>query len=631
MSDWIFDPGLPSGSRSGGNAANEAFDPQVGTFVREVLQNARDARSEAAEESGEPVEVNFTLKELSSEDTSEFLEAVGWDWLSSHLKAAAVESNDKSLQENLDRLQSDGSLTLLRIDDRNTTGLTGAETGDDGNSKYAALCRDELYSEKSSRSSGGTHGLGKAVLWHFSAFSTVLFNSNLASTNGVDSPRLVGRSILPWHQFDGNSYNGGGWFGKPETLDDDTKRAVSIQGSEATDLASDLYLSRNGDNTGTSILVVGFSEPAAEERSLEERARLIKRAAAKWFWPCMQGSDPSLEVSVRISGEDGDEKEGIVDPSDYSELVPFLSTEESCRENNLVPELGHPGDVAAREIEVDIPAREDGEFDAETVSATLAVRLASPKEESNSLCNNVAQYRGAGMVVRYRPFKSLSPSARPFQALLMCGEADGQDSPSPALEYFLRAAEPPEHDRWKSTKNLKNEYKQGYAKALKKLRKKLREELRYLVTKSPADSGDEGPSRLMKKFYIGSGRSGGDQSRTFVTMRKLVASVDGDDLLSIEGKLRARSTSPDSWKAEIDFRFAEEDARKGEKAPVQDFEVDGDEVEWWHDNGKNKVTLLVPEGNRVVDFTCNVNTAGTGTNPDFASIEATVLGHELDE
>jgi hypothetical protein len=70
-------------------------------------------------------------------------------------------------------LESD-CMTGLWIEDRGTTGLVGDEQGS-GN--FAALCRDRLFSEKQRAESGGSFGLGKAVLWRFSLLSTVATQS----------------------------------------------------------------------------------------------------------------------------------------------------------------------------------------------------------------------------------------------------------------------------------------------------------------------------------------------------------------------------------------------------------------------------------------------------------------------
>ena len=68
---WIFDPPPPSGARKGGLANAQIFDPDIDSFVREVLQNARDQKIDTAES----VSVRFALKEFTGPDFVGLLEA----------------------------------------------------------------------------------------------------------------------------------------------------------------------------------------------------------------------------------------------------------------------------------------------------------------------------------------------------------------------------------------------------------------------------------------------------------------------------------------------------------------------------------------------------------------------------
>lgn len=189
---WVFDPALPSGARSGGNAAQRAFSPTLEVLVREVLQNSKDAGE------GRDVNVVFRLIELTGGNALAFLDALQWkERLRAHIEGAAREPRGEAFRAALAEYDKTGKLVLLAIEDRNTSGLVGSETGDEGEpSKFSALVRDEMYSAKSSSTAGGSHGMGKAVLWHFSGFSTVLFNSVLEEGER-SSPRFIGRAVLP--------------------------------------------------------------------------------------------------------------------------------------------------------------------------------------------------------------------------------------------------------------------------------------------------------------------------------------------------------------------------------------------------------------------------------------------------
>ena len=66
------------------------------------------------------------------------------------------------LERALERFDAE-PLTLLRIDDSGTQGLTGGENEEGKN--FNALCRNVLDTAEDRPLRGGSFGLGKAVLW----------------------------------------------------------------------------------------------------------------------------------------------------------------------------------------------------------------------------------------------------------------------------------------------------------------------------------------------------------------------------------------------------------------------------------------------------------------------------------
>ncbi len=201
---WIFDQVPASGARHGGLAEAEVFDKDIGTFVREVLQNARDQRRPDTQ-----VRVRFRLEDLSGPDLEHFLQGADWRQLEPHLDAigsADYITVSPRVRDSLDALRSAGHLRLLRIDDHGTNGLTGDE--DDPEANFNALCRNTLITPSGRRESGGSFGLGKSVLWRFSGLSTVLFAS---SVHGPEPRhRFFGRTLLAWHETPEGEWEGSG-------------------------------------------------------------------------------------------------------------------------------------------------------------------------------------------------------------------------------------------------------------------------------------------------------------------------------------------------------------------------------------------------------------------------------------
>lgn len=257
---WIFDPVPPSGQFTGGIPSAYVFKPELDTFVREVLQNSLDARNIANQA---PVEVKFTFRQLQGEDRDRFLSTIDWNYLQAHLEAVAGGHTTMStLLANTLAALSSSSLTILRIDDSGTEGLTGDE--DSPGTNFSSLCRNILDTTKDAPSKGGSYGLGKALLWQFSTLSTVLFSSRLEEDSSHQF-RFFARTELPSHETEQARWNGSGWYGLPETVRNG-KRAVSIWDEAAEKITRSIYLYCPAQlGTGTSIMIVGFHEPAQEE------------------------------------------------------------------------------------------------------------------------------------------------------------------------------------------------------------------------------------------------------------------------------------------------------------------------------------------------------------------------------
>ena len=287
---WIFDPARPSGARHGGLATAHIIRSDLDNFVREVLQNARDQRM-----ADHVVRVRFTFHQLSGEAKYQFLAGLGWEQLEPHIYGAAREGGitiGPQLSRALEILEND-PLTILRIDDSGTRGLTGGE--DDEKENFNALCRHVLVTSEGSGARGGSFGIGKSVLWRFSHLSTVLFSSR-TSENLNKGFRLFGRVELPYHVTDNGKWDGAGWYGEGQEVEHSLRRAVSVWGKVAEEVARRVNLFRPVQlGIGTSVLVVAFFEPQREElRELEELAPDILASATRWFWPSL---DPATQRS----------------------------------------------------------------------------------------------------------------------------------------------------------------------------------------------------------------------------------------------------------------------------------------------------------------------------------------------
>src|SRR5665213_1286025 len=527
-SRWGFRPAPADGGRDYGNANVWAFDPTLEALVREVLQNVRDA----AFPSGSRVEVAFKIVSLKGAALVEFLKSMRWAELSNHLKSSVTTGQKLGhlLQAGLRQLDESDELLLLIVEDRGTSGLTGEEKGK-GN--FAALCRNNLDSNKQSQQAGGAFGLGKAVLWRASLFATVMFCSTLAAptAEGKQSLRVLGRCDLPWHDVGGSMYAGPGWFGSPDATEEG--HVVSYWENEA--LAEDLHLRRADMGPGTSICVVGFHDPSADTpKTPRQLAKELEDAAAKWFWPAI--ANGLMSVSVETFEADKQTSKADVD---VSQLQPeFVSLLGDYREGGLDDALVNEGDVVLASIPLVVPERKVAEIHKElNQEAKLLVRRASDDSDSKGL-NQLALFRGPSLVVKYLDLKGIVLGARPFHAALLCGTAAGDDLADKAADAFLRTAEPPAHNDWTSTPELKTDYARGGLTKLGAFIDAAKEKIRELVKPPSQDAGD-GPQSIRELLRIGSEPTAGSRERPKVIRPR--GEVDSKGRWGIEARIRVKA------------------------------------------------------------------------------------------
>lgn len=566
---WVFDPSPPSGGRTGGNVAEYAFRPDIETFVREVIQNVLDNKSADAE----TVHVLFRFLHLKGTFLQQFLEALGWSQLRPHIESAGVQMPGRRFKQALDAFSAAKSLLLLVVEDRNTTGLVGEEKGDASN--FAALCRNTLYSSKPSETAGGSYGLGKAVLWLFSHFSAVLFNSVLETETGTDrSPRFIGRAELPWHQVGNTEFNGSGWLGLKVGSSSGAEWASSVWSPQSNAIAKNLYIDRDSA-TGTSILVVGFRNPADEDQEPKAMAQEMVTAVAKNFWPSIITG--RLSVKVEVISDPAKKHIVFSDTVDEDDIDPdFASCWRAYWDQHADPDLRDPGDVIEVPIHLTIPARIDNSAPPIRAEASLVVRLAEENGTAEGV-NQTVYFRGTGMIVKYEAFNRLSLTQRPFHAILVCGKARRSWSDSDiALDEFLRAAEPPEHKNWEPTPRLKEVYKPGYKKLLDDMERQIRDALRQLVSEKPP-SGTDGPRMLMNLFPLGTKSKRPPPPPNPFKVRNLQAQLN-KGAWEFSGRIIVRSDNTRRWKADIDLRFRAEDPTDSAGAVISRLTLDTDSV-----------------------------------------------------
>jgi transcriptional regulator with XRE-family HTH domain len=536
---WRMRQAPVDGGRDYGNPIVETFPPDLPTMVREATQNVLDQVTETM------ARIVFRVVRLRGNELKKFLKAMAWEELRTHLDPASTvqQRHGRLLKAALDDFDRAEEMLLLIVEDSGTTGLIGEEYGE-GN--FTALTRNNLDSAKSTATAGGAFGLGKGTWWRDSRFFVVLFNSDLSSPteNGKQDTRIIGRAELPWHNHPDqeNACAGPGWFGCART-----KNSVQVAESYWNNgtLAHDLYMERAVDaGPGTTICVVGFYDPSSDEaKDPRDFAEDIETAVADYFWPAIV--DGKLTVSVETWEGRSLKTQAQVDVS--SRETPLVEAMTKLRAQNLVARLSRPGDVVRREVILPIPARiaPDSPHASFEHRAVLLVRRAA-EDDDNKWLNHLATLRSPRMVVEYLNLKNVFAGAVPFHAVLLCGEAAAvkPDAPDTKADRFLRTAEPPSHNKWSMTPDLKTDYARGSKKAIDNMFYTARREIGELI-RVPSTGLDDGPNALKELLKIGDDVAPPPERPRIY---RPSASLDADGRWVVDARIRVLPNTDTGWK-----------------------------------------------------------------------------------
>jgi transcriptional regulator with XRE-family HTH domain len=492
---WYWQPPPPDEQRVMGNAAGHAFELNIRALVRETGQNILDELLDGEQ----TVEAEYSVIELEADDAREFLATLRYESeLEPHLQACAAEKARKQaavIESGLKQLHANGRLRLIRIADYGANGLTGPEF-DTG--RFMAVCRNTLDSQKGAKA-GGSYGLGKATMWDASWMGVVVTNSKLSVPEGeISDNRLFVRAELPWHATKADQvWNGPGWLGAP-----DEKKACTISYPGNATLARDLYVERSDGRPGTTFLIVGAYDPSGETEDLESVATSLRHQLEENFWAAMVrrgDKPPRMRATVQTWRGRQQLSSVIVNPAD--QMKPLVETLTSYYAGDLVEQLEEPGDVVAVPVELKVPERYEpephGMFEHE---ANLLVAYTDQPADSSSV-SRLVYLRGNNMTIRDFKLTALPLGAKQFNAVLLAGEAAGEDAESKRAEKFLRAAEPPAHNKWEGTSEVTTRYARGGGIAIRRFEDAAKAAIRDVV-RDRGGGGDDGPESLKELLRL---------------------------------------------------------------------------------------------------------------------------------
>ncbi|MEV6807037.1 helix-turn-helix transcriptional regulator [Streptomyces sp. NPDC051132] len=560
---WHHRPAHVDGGREYGNAATFAFDADLSVLAREATQNSLDERCDVRS----PVRVHYTLHELDGSYLEAFLAALRWDELLPHYEEASRgdQKVSRSLRSALTDLSQERRLRLLRIDDYNASGLTGPEYSD---GRFAAVVRRQLDSHKATAGrAGGSYGLGKATLWATSRFGLVLINSTLSEPHeGRTASRVIGRLDLPWHEVDGMAFAGPAWLGEPDTEPEHLGVSRSWWADDET--LRRLHLRRSGAEPGTSFLIVGAHDASGAAETLQEMHEKLVRSLADDFWAAMIGgrsAEPLLEASVTtLRNGKVYLPEQQVDPHAYH---PALSRAlQAYLDGETVEKLTAADQVVRADVPLIVTPLKDQGRPRDKGREHVAVLLLTPADDLDTRINQVICMRGNRMTITDHRPRDLPLGSPSFQAVLLAGYATGRDGEDVALaEAFLRASEPPEHDRWDRTEELTTAYQRGALTRIKEFRSAIDHTVRSLLGKREITrSGGPAVLRELLKLDTETGK-GGRRAQSFPTVRNVEARLDDRGAWHVTVHLRLPDAD-DPWVLAPVAKF---DVRSGGRPSVE--------------------------------------------------------------
>lgn len=235
---WIF-PKNNNGPITGiGEAGVETFKGSpFNSLAREICQNSLDARLD----NGQPVVVEFNefkmpIEQLKSADELKdafFRSKDFWQKLNNR---KTVDFFEKALD-----IVNSNQVSVLRISDFNTTGLTGSDQ--EYGTAWYNLVKSSGVSDKGG-SSGGSFGIGKSAPYACSNLRTIYYST--LDINGLVASQGVSR-LVTFKDSDGDTTYGTGYYGNTESV---------------TPIERPLFLDHNHarTNSGTDIYILGFQD-----------------------------------------------------------------------------------------------------------------------------------------------------------------------------------------------------------------------------------------------------------------------------------------------------------------------------------------------------------------------------------
>ena len=475
---------------------------ELGGLVREATQNSNDAKLDGATS---PAKIHYRLLLLSGAAKEKFISAGQLQEIGERIKAGTENPNlnysNSGLRARLntsnERLRALASsvLPVLVITDSGTKGLKGKD--DDEGSSFHTFTHTIGRSQDRGNGSGGSHGVGKGLLWELSAYRTI-FIATVDSDHPERGTRFYGVANNVAHDYRGATYSGVGFFGAPDVESDE--HALSIY-SPHQQLLDDLFLD-TPKPSGLSICIPGLIPDGFEDQlwakaissksaaGATEVAEEIRDSLIKSFWPALSWKRFEARITCESIGSEErilfDEMldRRVLDSRPELKRLSQAFDPNSNAASESDPEKG----ISSHVIEVTVPKGHVSSTNQQSEADAQAILVLAHLNDTE--IRSVEAIRGTGMVIdsSYESFSQYQEGPG-WAGMLLAGRAAerhktiGNKISSDAaktFDTFLTYCEGATHVKWNPSEQAAVAvYKKTPTQAtLKNLRSRVREEIR---------------------------------------------------------------------------------------------------------------------------------------------------------
>ena len=239
MAQWNFPNANGLSIQGISNSGVETFKGKImESLTREICQNSLDASNDHG-----PVKLEFYQSTITKDNFP------GYEVLKTYMYDAKKywkeRQNNKSIEffDNACKLLESNCISVLRISDFNTTGLTGSDDIKENSPWFSMVCSDGVSNKTGTNS--GSYGIGKSSIYAASSLRTVFFN-----TYDKDD-KVATQGVSKLASFESNGYKkfGTGFYGN-------IQNNGSTKCCEGIDELDDIYYR---EEYGTDIFIMGFN------------------------------------------------------------------------------------------------------------------------------------------------------------------------------------------------------------------------------------------------------------------------------------------------------------------------------------------------------------------------------------